>query len=87
MREGVDSSIEVTQTLHTHEKEKHYSIPTVKTKSYHMILLLILKGKMMGEERGMSEMIKESLYIENASLRHNLIGLCLLGLFAESRNG
>jgi len=49
-----------------------------------MVLFMVLEGKMMREERGAAEMIKERLYIEFASPRHDLIGLRLLGLSAES---
>ena len=51
-----------------------------------MMLSCVLEGKTVRKERGTSEMIKERLYIEIASLGHNLIGLHLLGLFAKGRN-
>lgn len=45
---------------------------------------MILKGKMVGEERRMAKMIKESLYVEFASMTHDLIGLQLHRLFERN---
>ena len=51
-----------------------------------MLCIMVVQGKLMREERGTTKMIKKSLYIEFASLRHYLIHLSFLETFVETWN-
>ena len=53
--------------------------------AYNIMLIVVLKWKSMGKERGMAEMIEECLNIKMACLRHDFIGVHLLVTFIKMK--